>query len=76
MGNYQKAEPLYVQSLQITEKTLGKAHPDYALSLSNLAGLYFSQGNYQKAEPLFVEALQSNEKALGKAHPDYAICSQ
>ena len=71
-GNYDKAEPPYLEALKIIEKALGKEHPDYANSLNNLALLYKSQGNYAKAEPLLVEALKIIEKALGKEHADYA----
>lgn len=38
-GNYAEAEPLYRQSLAITEKTLGPEHPGVATPLNNLAGL-------------------------------------
>ncbi|MBK8491472.1 MAG: tetratricopeptide repeat protein [Saprospirales bacterium] len=51
---------------------MGKEHPNYASSLSNLALLYHSMGGYEKAEPLFLEAIVIQEKALGKEHPGYA----
>ena len=37
MGDYAKALPLYEQSLEIKEMTLGKQHPFTATSLNNLA---------------------------------------
>jgi tetratricopeptide (TPR) repeat protein len=43
-GNYQEAEKWYIESRNIREKTLGSEHPDYALSLKNLAGTYFNMG--------------------------------
>ena len=46
--------------------------PDLAMSLNNLAGLYFGQGNYASAEPLFRRALEIREKTLGPEHPDTA----
>ena len=30
MGQYEKAEPLYLEAKQIREKVLGKLNPDYA----------------------------------------------
>jgi tetratricopeptide (TPR) repeat protein len=51
---------------------LGKDHPDTALSLNNLAFLYYSQGKYAEAEPLYRRALDITEKALGKDHPSTA----
>ena len=55
-----------------SEKALGKAHPDYAPSLNNLAALLQATGRYGEAEPLYREALAIDEKTLGQAHPDYA----
>jgi signal transduction histidine kinase len=51
---------------------LGPAHPDYATSLGNLAGLYYSKGEYDRALPLYERALAIREQVLGPAHPDYA----
>ncbi|MDO8368262.1 MAG: tetratricopeptide repeat protein, partial [Saprospiraceae bacterium] len=72
MSNYEKAEPLFIESKDIRSRTLGKEHPDYATSLNNLAILYNEMSNYEKAEPLYLEAKDIREKILGKEHPDYA----
>ena len=72
-AGYAEAEPLYREALAITGTALGKAHPDYAIRLNNLAGLLATTGRTAEAEPLFREALAITETALGKAHPDYAI---
>ena len=72
MGNYQKAEPLYIEAKTIREKVLGTEHPNYATSCNNLALLYESMGNYQKAEPLYIEAKTIQEQVLGTEHPNYA----
>ena len=71
MGNYEKAEPLYLEFKAIIEKTLGKEHPDYATSPNNLGNLYYEMGSYEKAVALHLEAKAIREKMLGKAHPDY-----
>ena len=44
IGQYEKAEPLYLEAKQIREKVLGKLHPDYAASCNNLAILYEEYG--------------------------------
>jgi CHAT domain-containing protein len=72
MGQYEKAEHLYLEAKQIREKVLGKLHPDYANSCDNLASLYMDIVQYKKAEQLYLEAKQIREKVLGKLHPDYA----
>ncbi|MBD2022002.1 tetratricopeptide repeat protein [Leptolyngbya sp. FACHB-36] len=71
-GRYEKAEPLYVRSLQIHEQHLGKDHPDTAQSLNNLAALYESQGRYDTAESLYARALQICEQQSGQDHRNTA----
>jgi tetratricopeptide (TPR) repeat protein len=66
------AEPLNKRSLAIREKALGPDHPDVAISLNNLAALYFKQGRYVDSEPLFKRSLAIWEKALGPHHPNIA----
>ena len=51
-GRYAEAEPLYKKSLAIWEKALGPEHPDVALSLNNLAGLYRDQQKPGLEQPL------------------------
>ena len=68
-GQYQKALPLVQRALEINEKALGPEHPDLAVSLNNLAGLYQAMGAYDKALPLYQRALAIREKALGPEAP-------
>jgi len=56
--------------LTILKKMLGPDHPDVAVSLTNLAGVYFLQEKYAQAEPLFQEALLILEKATPN-HPNH-----
>ena len=44
------------------ESLVGTDHPDYAQSLSNLAGLYNDCRQYDKAEPLYEQALEIRRK--------------
>jgi CHAT domain-containing protein len=71
-GDNSESEIWYMKSIAIREKVLGKAHPDYAASLNNLAILYRIMGRYEKAELLFLETIAIREKALGREHTDYA----
>ncbi len=41
--------------LRLGEREFGPHHPDPALLLNNLAGLYQAQGNYAEAERLVAE---------------------
>jgi tetratricopeptide (TPR) repeat protein len=67
-ARYAQAEPLYERALSIHEQALGPAHPDIAISLGNLASLYYSQGKLAAAEPLYERALSIVEQALGPEH--------
>ena len=71
-GNYDKAEPLYLQSLKIKKKKLGDKDPEFAGTLNNLGLLYLYQNKYEKVEPLLLDALAINKKVLGEKHPNYA----
>jgi CHAT domain-containing protein len=72
MGNYPKAEPYYLQALEILKNVHGENHPDVAASLINLGILYTNLGNYPKAEPYYLQALEIRKKALGENHPEVA----
>ena len=47
MGNFDEAEPLYIEAKAIRMKALGTDHPDFAQSLNNLAILYSLMGYYE-----------------------------
>jgi tetratricopeptide (TPR) repeat protein len=69
-GRYTEAEPLCLQSLEISEKTQGPEHPKTGTRLNNLANLYQAQGGYKEAEPLYEQALAISEKMQGAEHPE------
>ncbi|MDB9503380.1 CHAT domain-containing protein [Spirulina major CS-329] len=71
-GRYAEAEPLYQRALAIREQELGANHPSTALSLNNLAGLYWEMGRYAEAEPLLQRSLSIIEQELGANHPSTA----
>ena len=71
--SYAKAEALYLRSLAIQEKILGKEHPDVATTLYDLAELYhYEMPGEFNPEPLYLRSLAIREKVLGKQHPDVA----
>ncbi|CAN0425101.1 unnamed protein product, partial [Ectocarpus sp. 13 AM-2016] len=71
-GRYEEAEPLYERSQAISEKVLGREHPDVAISLNNRGLLLQTQGRCEEAEPLFERSQAISEKMLGPEHPGVA----
>src|SRR5712691_8996740 len=82
-GQYDRAEVVAQQALEVAEKAVGPNHPDVATSLTNLAVLYDAQSQYvghttdrgmsTQAEPLAKRALAIWEKARGPNHPTVEI---
>jgi CHAT domain-containing protein len=64
--------PLYKQALAIRREVLGEKHPEYAISLTNLAILSQDLGDHKAALALFKQTLAIHREALGQKHPDYA----
>ena len=80
-GKAAKAVPLAEKARGIWKETLGERHPDYAISLNNLAGLHQAMGDHKAALPLVEKALaiqssrlrddasvQSDRQQLAAAH--------
>ena len=47
LGFYDKAEPFYLQCLDVMRSKLGPDHPDTLKSMNNLATLYIGQGSHK-----------------------------
>jgi CHAT domain-containing protein/tetratricopeptide (TPR) repeat protein len=71
-GNYREALPLAQQTVEISKRVLGEAHPNYAASLNDVALLHSSLGDYTRAEPLYRQAMEIFKNALGQGHPEFA----
>jgi CHAT domain-containing protein len=73
MGLYSKAEPLYLQALEVRKQVYGVNHPNYATSLNNIGTLYLEMGQGEKSEPYFLQARDIRRKSVGEMHADYAM---
>ncbi|HET9919657.1 MAG TPA: tetratricopeptide repeat protein [Ktedonobacteraceae bacterium] len=69
-AEYEQAEHLYRQALDIRIAALGAEHPDVAETLDWLASLY--EYRWQDAEPFYQRALEIRLQSLGTTHPDVA----
>ena len=72
-GDFSTAEPIYRETVELAKKTIGEGHPNYAISLNNLAVLLKDMGRLDEAEPLFRQAIEIGNATIGEGHPDYAI---
>ena len=72
---YAKAEPLYLEALEISRVVSGNKHDSTIMSINQLANFYYDQAQYAKAEPLYLEVLKIRREVSGNKHPDtsYAI---
>ncbi|CAM9914177.1 unnamed protein product [Ectocarpus sp. 12 AP-2014] len=71
-GKYDEADPLYLQAIEIAEKTLGPDHPSEATRLNNRVGLLESQGKCDEAKSLYERSLDIDENVYGPDHPNVA----
>lgn len=69
-GYYEEAEKLRVRAVEMSNRILGKEHPDTLKSMDNLASTYSKQGNYKGAETLAESVMKLRKEILGKKHPD------
>ena len=72
-GEYEQAESLYLQALQIREHAFGLADPHMGLSFYHLAALYLEQARYEAAKRFFVRAIHIWEESLGPEDLDLAF---
>jgi CHAT domain-containing protein len=70
---FEKALPLFQQSIAISKKTHSEQHPAYANIMNNMASLYIETGQYEKALPFSEQALAIYKNVYGEKHLDYAM---
>ena len=68
-GDWNNAELLAIDVVNMRKKLLGAEHPDTLLSMGNLAINYYDQGKFNEAEQLEVQVLDMWKKLLGAEHP-------
>ncbi|MFN0173421.1 MAG: CHAT domain-containing protein [Saprospiraceae bacterium] len=74
-GAFEKTEPFFTESVAIVQKKYGKAHPEYAGKLINLALVYMNYGKYGMSERLFNEAKSILETNVMAKYPEtYMNC--
>ena len=72
LGQYEEAQPLLEEALQIRKSHFGEVHKDVSSSLDNLARLHREWGNYETAEGLYREAIAVDEQLYASDQPGIA----
>jgi serine/threonine-protein kinase len=70
LGQYDRAEALYEQSLEARRELYGPVHLDVAESLLSLGSVIREQGKFERAEPLLREALEIHRQELPNGDPE------
>ncbi len=66
-GNLTRAESYFWEALPLWAQSLGPEHPQMAVTLSALSGIFLKKGNTGNALPLLKRAVAIEEKAWGDA---------
>lgn len=69
-GQWEKAEKLHMQVMEISKTKLGKDDPSTLMSMDSLAVTLWQQGRYKEAERLQVQAMEMSKTKIGEHHPD------
>ena len=72
-GDFNSAEQLELQVMDIRKNLLGPEHQDTLRSMANLAMIYQNQGRWNEAEQLEIQVMDMRKKLLGAEHADTLI---
>ena len=72
-GRLEEAAELYNRSLGITERVLGREHPQSAILFNNLAGLMAKKGDTSKALEFYDMGLSVMKRVFGANHKNTLI---
>lgn len=71
-GDYEAAEAIYREALEVRRARYGARHPKVAESLNDLGDVLQDRGDYAAAERLYRRALKQRRELLGERHQDVA----
>lgn len=68
-GEFEKAEPLYLEAIELQRRALPPNHPELATTLSNLGVLYHRMRRYDEIDALYDEVLKIRLAVFPEDHP-------
>ena len=69
-GQWDKAEQLNIQIVEVMKRTLGEKNLKTLASMSNLASIYMAQDRHQEAKELETQVTEERKIILGEEHPE------
>ncbi|RUS84456.1 hypothetical protein EGW08_007785, partial [Elysia chlorotica] len=77
LGQVEQAESMYLKSIEISEKSVGRQHPHVALGLMNIGTLEINRKQFEKAEVYFKESVDIFQKSeTSNINTDYLRCHE
>jgi Tetratricopeptide repeat len=73
-GKYREAEQMHQEVVEVTERVLGKEHPDTLTRMNNLASVLSDQRQYEKAAEIQVVVVVGFLRIFGSEHPNSRRC--
>ncbi|KAJ3040563.1 inositol polyphosphate 5-phosphatase [Rhizophlyctis rosea] len=70
LGQFKRAEPLYVDYHRALEQANGPDHPDTLAARAKVGMMILQQLKYAEAEPILEDYVQRASRVLGQDHPD------
>ncbi|RFU73424.1 kinesin light chain [Trichoderma arundinaceum] len=67
---YQRAEQMYRQALELMENVKGRENPSTISIMNNLASVLIDEGRYKEAEQMYQQLMELWDKMLGNGHPE------
>ena len=71
-GNYEQAEALYKEALEMNRRLYKGDHPDLASSIGRMANFYKAIGDFKQAKPLYKEELEMKRRLFKGDNSDLA----
>ena len=69
-GDWNTAEQLNIQIIEMRKRVLGADHLDTILSMANLGTTYWNQERLKEAKQLDVQVMNMRKRLIGKKYPD------
>ena len=71
LGEFYKAQIVFVNCLRLLEMMLGKDHLKYLVVMNILGSSFLATREYEKAQQFFEKCYEQTRRVLGEKHPEF-----